>query len=223
MTTVRTIRIFVCLAFAGIVAAAESRSPLFEQLVGRWESTSFVTTNAIVALGSFGRAENPEDRGLGVEDRWWSASLVATNSTRQTNLIICVYEVQPWTNSAAKGRQGLLDVGLFFTDHSGRERPIPEASGSAWLGERHIMFGGLYGYVFSYTLTNDVLTLEKLGCFPEGATLYKVRVKAALKKVSPEPGDSMRVWRPELGGAASRSQPVRPERNGTSAAAGSAR
>ncbi len=176
-----------------------------------------------MALDSLGRrVENPHDRGLGIEDRWWSASLVATNSTRQTNLIICVYEAHPWTNSAPKGRQGLLEVGLFFTDHSGKERPIPEASGSAWLGERHIMFHGPYGYEFSYTLTNDVLTLEKLGCFPEGATLYKVRVKAALRKVSPEPGDSIRVWRPEPDGAANEtSRPT--QTNRTSSAAGSPR
>src|SRR5689334_24613761 len=114
----RTIQVIaVCLVFAGTAAAAESLRSLSEQLVGRWESTSFVTTNCIMATDSFGKPRNSDDMRLGIEDKWYSASLVATGSSRQTNLIICVYEVQPRTNSTAKGRQGLLDVGLFFTDH----------------------------------------------------------------------------------------------------------
>ena len=146
-----------------------------------------------MATNSFGSPTNLDDIRLGREDRWHSARLVSTDSSRQTNLIICVYEVQPWTNSSAKAQQGLLDVGSFFTDHSGKKRPVPEASGRAWLGERTIMFGGLQGYVFSYSLTDDVLLLEKFGCFPYDGTLYKVRLKATLKKVSPEPGDSTRI------------------------------
>src|ERR1043166_8838494 len=88
MTTVRIIRVVVtCLAFARAVAGAESLPSLAEQLVGRWESTSFVTTNCIMETNSFGMPTNRDDRNLGVEDKWVSASLVAIDSTRQTNLI----------------------------------------------------------------------------------------------------------------------------------------
>jgi hypothetical protein len=212
--------VVVCLATAGNGAAAESQSSLSQQLVGRWESTSFITTNCIVPTNSFGTPTNLDDIRLGVEDKWYSASLVATDISKQTNLIICVYGVQPLTNSTAKGRQGLLDVGLFFTDHSGKEKPIPEASGSGWLGERTIMFGGLQGYLVSYSLTGGVLSLEKFGCFPYGGTLYKVRLKATLKKVSTEPGEP---WRADQDSAENGSRPIRPDTNRASAPGGSGR
>jgi hypothetical protein len=91
------------------------------------------------------------------------------------------------------------------------------------LGERGIMFGGLYGYEFHYTLTNDLLTLEKLGCFGFGTNLYKLRMKAALKKVSPDPGDELRAERPEPDGRANRRQPGGTQTNRPSAAVGSGR
>ena len=70
MTTARAIRvIIVCLAFAGTVAAAESRPSLSGQLVGRWESASFLTTNCIMATNSFGVPTNLDDVRLGVEDK----------------------------------------------------------------------------------------------------------------------------------------------------------
>ena len=221
----RTIRLLLTwLAFAGAVAAAESLTPFAEQLVGRWESISFVTTNCLVATNNSEVITNRDLLSMGLENRWESASLVATDYTRQTNLILCIYEVfGEAMDGTTRKRSAWLDTELHFTDHAGKERPIPEASGHAYLREHHIEFHAMYGYNFAFSITNRVMMLEKLGLFAYGGAYYKVYVKAALKRTNSEPGERLCIWRAEQGSAANRSQPVRPETNLTSGAAGSAR
>jgi len=190
MTTTRIIRILVgCLAFAGTVAPAESLPSFAEQLVGRWESTSFVTTNCIVATDYAMAATNLVDNR---ELYWMTAGLVATDSTRQTNLIVCVYKIsEEWIDPTTKKHCAHLDTEVHFTDHGGRERPIRESSGLSTLTDTRIEFGALYGHSFSSRLTNGVWALEKFGIFGCGKAYYEVRIKAALKKVSSEPGEHL--------------------------------
>jgi hypothetical protein len=201
MTAVRSILVFFgCLAFAGKVVGAESSPPAAEQFVGRWESTSFATTNCIVATNYLQLATIPDFKDLGGGPSWLSASLVATNSTRETNLIICVYEVtETWIDPTTSKRCAYLDTELHFTDHSGRERPIREACGLAILSDKRIEFHAHDGYSFSSRLTDGVWTLEKFAIFGYDDAWYKVRVKAALNKASSEPGERLTIWRAESG------------------------
>ena len=88
MTATRIIRILViCLAFAGTVALAESLPSFAEQLVGRWQSTSFVTTNRIVATNHAIVLTNLVDDQ---EPYWASAPLVGTDSNRNLRLWQCL-------------------------------------------------------------------------------------------------------------------------------------
>ena len=87
----RTVRLLViCLAFAAIVLAAECSPSVTEQVVGRWESTSFITTNCLVATNwdYLTRSLNLKSMGMELERVWMSASLLPTDSNRQTNLVI---------------------------------------------------------------------------------------------------------------------------------------
>jgi hypothetical protein len=214
------------LACAGTVLAADSVPSVADELVGRWESTSFVTTNSILTTNYhyLMMATNPEMKDLTSADSLWaSASLVATNSSRQTNLILCVYNVLGvGTDPRDKKRVWSLDSELHFTDHAGKERPIREASG-AWFNGSHIEFHPMGGYSFSCSLSNGVWAMEEFGTFLDGKTCYKVHVKALLKKASPEPGERLCIWRAEPDGPANRGQPVGSETNRTSAAAGPGR
>jgi hypothetical protein len=213
------------LASAGTLLAADSLPSVADDLVGRWQSTSFVTTNCIVTTNFhyLMMATNLETKDLSsAGSLWTSASLVATNSSRQTNLILCVYEVvDVGTNPTTKKRVLSLDSELHFTDHAGEERPIREASG-ALLSGSDIEFNPMAGYYFSCSLSNGVWALEKLGTLLDGKTLYKVHVKAVLMKMSSEPGERLCIWRAE-GGPANGSQPSRSQTNRTSGAAGSRR
>src|SRR5579862_2019539 len=132
MTTTPSIRVLVgCLALARALAPAESLPSFAKQLVGRWESASFVTTNCIVATNYAMVATNLVDNW---EPYWMSALLVATDSTRQTNLIVCVYKIsEEWIDPTTKKHCAHLDTELHFTDEAGRERPIRESSGLATL------------------------------------------------------------------------------------------
>ena len=212
------------LACAGTVLAADSLPAVADDLVGRWQSTSFVTTNCIVTTNYnyLMMATNLEMKDIGSAGQLWtSASLVATDSSRQTNLVLCVYGVADMgTDLTNKKRVVSLDSELHFTDRAGKERPIREASG-ALLSGGHIEFNPMGGYSFSCSLSNDVWALEKLGTLLDGKTYYKVGVKAVLRKVSSEPGERLCIWRAEPGGPANGSQPVGSEMNRTSGAAGS--
>jgi hypothetical protein len=223
VTTMRIIGIAAgWLACAGTVLAADSVPSVADELVGRWESTSFVTTNCLLTTNYhyLMMATNLEMKDLrSAGSLWASASLVATNNSRQTNLILCVYDVvDVGTDPRNKKRVLSLDSELHFTDHAGKERPIREASG-ALLSGGHIEFHPMGGYSFSCSLSNGVWTLEKFGTLIDGKTYYKVHVKAALKRVSSEPGERLCIWRAE-DGAANRGQPVGSETNRKSAAAG---
>jgi hypothetical protein len=190
MTSTSTIRILVgCLAFVGTGASAESLPFFAEQLVGRWESTSFVTTNCIVVTNFPIASTNLVDNW---EPYWMCGRLVATNSTRQTNLIVCVYKItEEWIDPRTKKRCAHLDAEVHFTDPAGREQPFREASGRATLTDERVEFGPLYPHSFSSRLTNGFWALEKFGIFECGKAYYQIRIKAALKRVSPEAGERL--------------------------------
>ncbi len=120
---------------------------------------------------------------LGLEDKWYSSNLIASDGTRETNLILCVYDASlKGIDSTTKKHWAHFDMELHFTDHTGKEKPIPEASGGAFLSDHSIEFNPIDGCVFSHSMTNGVMTLDKLGCFAYDGFVYKVHIKAALKK-----------------------------------------
>jgi hypothetical protein len=195
MNTLRAISTLAsCLALAGTTLAGDSPPSPAEQLLGRWESTSFVATNFDVFSGT------------------------------ETNLILCVFEVErQWTNPATGKYEAHLDVELRSKDRSGQERLVSDSFGSAWMKDQYISFGGPGGFGFSYSLTNGLLRFEKSGRYTLDGVEHRMRVQSDLRKVSAKPGERLVKWRAKLDGPANGSQPIRSETNSTSSAAGSRR
>jgi hypothetical protein len=151
------------LAASGFAAGFVPR--LVEQLPGEWESFSFASTNFDLCAGG-------------------------------TNVILSVYKVEPLKGFVLQNVQGgqpqaaeaVVDAELRTRDATGREHIVPH-SGEVLMTAGGIHFTGPGGFFwFEYSLTNDVLTLEKHFHGTYNGAGPSIDFKAQLKKVASKPG-----------------------------------